>query len=241
MAQSEKYSFFNKNKNGGFLGKSYSQVVSQSITVYQDCDQLTPSTVYISINDTLQVGTYVYSDASLQTLTTKTDFSKDGIIYNLTSGIILDTSPCYNIWEGTQACNDTPVTVYSEYNSNVLELGTALYFGPELTELYDNNVFIKDGIVYKTGSGENSGIIVTILTCLNILNNLYNNCAQSESVGPFYINGTVPFILTDGTILYQDSFGETPLNNPGLVFVYNNYTYLYDNSTGTENTGPCAT
>ena len=235
MAQSEKYSFFNKSKNGGFLGKPYQTSISTALTVYDNCSLSNPFQVYISNNETLIIGTTVYNDAELTIPLTDGFFIKDNYTYYLVAGQITEIAICYNSWSGHTDCSqNTPVDVYTAFSVSSLQLGTVLYENTALTILYSGGFFVKDSILYTISSGT----ITNIGACLNSVTPVYTNCDQIQTLD-VYINGSIPSYFSDGTRLYSNPEGTTELTAYSQL-VYNGYIYDYFPS-GTANATTCTT
>jgi hypothetical protein len=188
-----------------------------SFTIYDDCDNANPSTVYTLYDSVPEIGTLLYTDPELTSLLTNVAL----FIYNNSrfrtngGGEILAPSSgpavcptAYTIYN--DCAQTTSDTVYSE--STTFEVGMTLYIDDNLSTPYSGS-FIYGSTIYTATSGvvDYSGDCPSSFI-------IYDDCAGSNFNTVWSESGT----LEPGITLYTDAnLGTYYVGS----FVYNNNLY----------------
>lgn len=250
MAISNKFFNFNKYPHlGGLKGKSVGETLPnfRSWTVYDTCYYTTPITVYTGYFDPLDVGTDVYSDEAL-TIAASSPFYKDSNKFTLGGGAeIITKAPCFNLWNLLNACNGSPINVYTAFADSSLAINTVLYSD----ELLTNNYSQGQSYLADTSGTYGYRYYLTYSTTTFISNiigcpigvNLYTDCSMSSYITyyiPFNQMGAFDATINNGAKVFTDTDFTSEFNDGG-TFVYNGYFYSYSRTTGTLQLNSCST
>jgi len=198
----------------GIIASSYraTGVVSNSFTVYSNCNSTGSQTVY-SASSNITSSILLFTNSNLTIPYANQTFYYGSPIRQYStngSGSVSVGGYCFNTWSGYTDCTlATPVTKYTYFADN-LGASVTLYDDSGLTTPFTNGYFYYNGIVYPT---DGSGVIGAGNTCPTVTP-LYSDC-NLNSIS-YNARSNTPF--GNSVTIYSDDQLTTPITNASFYF-----------------------